>query len=187
MVTWTDLLLPSAIATACVFVASALIHMVIKWHNADYWKLTNEDEVRAALRRSSPAPGQYVIPHCLDQKEMADPVMQKKLTEGPNAMIYVGPTGMPNMGKLLGATVVYNFIISLFAGYVAKASLGSGAEYLAVFQVVGATTFLAYAGQSASDSIWKYKPWRVTFKCALDGLIYAALTAGSFAWMWPEA
>jgi hypothetical protein len=187
MVTWTDLLLPSAIATACVFVASALIHMVIKWHNSEYQKLPNEEEVRVALRRSAGAQGQYIVPHCLDQKEMADPAMQKKLTEGPNVVIYVGPTGMPSMGKLLGTTVVYNFIISLCAGYVAKAALGAGAEYLAVFQVVGAASFLAYSGQSAADSIWKYKPWGITFKYMLDGLIYAALTAGSFAWLWPNA
>jgi hypothetical protein len=187
MVTWTDLLLPSVIATACVFIASALIHMVIKWHNPDYFKLANEDEVRAALRRGSPGPGEYIVPHCQDQKEMADPAMQKKRTEGPNVVIYVGPTGMPSMGKLLGTQAAYNFVISLLAGYVAKASLAGGATYLEVFQVVGAAALLAYSGQSAADSIWKYKPWRVTFKYVLDGLIYAALTAGSFAWMWPEA
>jgi hypothetical protein len=58
---------------------------------------------------------------------------------------------------------------------------------LHVFQVVGAAAFLAYAGQSAADSIWKYKPWSVTFRYLLDGLVYAALTAGSFAWLWPNA
>jgi hypothetical protein len=30
------------------------------------------------------------------------------------------------------------------------------------------------------------KPWSSTFLYMFDGLIYAALTAGSFAWLWPK-
>ncbi len=187
MVTWSDLRVPSAIATGCVFVASSLVHMVFRWHMPDYRKLANEDEVQAALRRGSPTPGQYVIPHCTDPKAASEPAMAKKFTDGPLAMIYVGPTGMPKMGPALGGWVVYSFLVSLCAGYVGKAALGAGAAYLEVFQVIGATAFLAYAGQSASDSIWKHKPWSVTFRSAVDGLLYAALTAGSFAWRWPAA
>jgi hypothetical protein len=47
--------------------------------------------------------------------------------EGTNALIYIGPTGMPSMGKFLGATLVYDFLVSLCAGYVAKAALDAGA------------------------------------------------------------
>lgn len=187
MVTWSDLLVPSAIATGCVFVVSSLIHMVIQWHKPDYRRHPAEDDVRAALRKGSPGPGQYVVPYCGSTKEMADPAIQKKIEEGPIAMLYLAPSGTPSMGKMLGAWVVYTFIVSLFAGYVGKAAVGAGAAYLDVFQVVGAAAFLAYAGGSASDSIWKHKPWSVTFRGVVDGLVYAALTAGSFAWRWPGA
>ena len=44
--------------------------MVFKWHNSDYRKLANEDEVRAAIRSASPAPGQYIIPYCADPKDV---------------------------------------------------------------------------------------------------------------------
>lgn len=187
MVTWSALLLPSAVAAVLVFIAGSLIHMVIRWHNSDYRKLANEDSVRVALRSNSPAPGQYTLPYCSDPKAMEDPAMQKRFAEGPNALIYVGPNGVPNMGKLLGLNFAYNFVVSLLAGYVAKATLPAGTPYLDVFQVVGAVAFLAYAGQSPSQSIWMYKPWGVTFKYLLDGLIYGALTAGAFAWLWPAA
>ncbi len=28
--------------------------------------------------------------------------------------------------------------------------------------------------------------WKLTLKSALDGLIYALLTAGTFGWLWPR-
>ena len=65
-----QLWLPIVASAVLVFIASSLVHMVIKWHNADYRKLANEDEVRAAVRAGGPAPGQYVIPYCADMKDM---------------------------------------------------------------------------------------------------------------------
>jgi len=35
-------------------------------------------------------------------------------------------------------------------------------------------------------SIWYRRSWGLTAKAALDGLIYAALTAGTFGWLWPR-
>ena len=78
MVSWHALLLPSVISAVLVFIASSLIHMVVKWHKSDYKTLPNEDEVRMAIRKSSPVPGKYVMPFCKDGKEMASPEMQKK-------------------------------------------------------------------------------------------------------------
>lgn len=78
MFEWTALLLPALLATGLVFVASSIIHMVIQWHAPDYGKFSNEDEVRAAIRRGNPKPGQYILPHCKGGKEMAQPEMQKK-------------------------------------------------------------------------------------------------------------
>ncbi len=186
MVSWMDLLWPSLLSAVLVFVASSVIHMVLKLHNVDYKKLSNEDEVRAALRKGSPPPGQYTMPHCTDSKEMASPEMVRKLEEGPNAVIYVRPNGAVKLGPFLGKWVLYTIVVSLLAGYVARSALEPGAAYLSVFQIVGASAWLAYAWAAPSDSIWKGKPWSVTFRGMFDGLIYAALTAGSFAWLWPR-
>ena len=62
--------LPIVLSAVLVFVVSAIIHMVLKYHNRDYTKLPNEDAVRAALRAGNPEPRQYIIPYCADPKEM---------------------------------------------------------------------------------------------------------------------
>jgi hypothetical protein len=186
MVAWSALLLPALLAAVAVFVVSSLIHMVIRWHNRDYRKLPNEDDVRAAIRKGAPAPGQYVIPHCNSPKEQAAPEFVKKLSEGPVGFLYVRSNGAIKLGPFLGKWFVYTIVIGLLAGYVARATLAQGAAYLDVFRVVGACAWLAYAWQAPSDSIWKGKPWIVTFRELADGLVYAAVTAGVFGWLWPR-
>ena len=42
--------MPILVTAVLIFVASSLIHMVFKWHNSDYRKFDNEDDVRAAVR-----------------------------------------------------------------------------------------------------------------------------------------
>jgi hypothetical protein len=182
MVAWSDLLLPALVASVLVFIASSMVHMVFKWHMSEYMTLSNEDEVRAAIRKSSPVPGKYVLPFCKDSKDMDSPEMQKKYADGPNVVMYVRPNGAIKLGPFLGKWFVYCLVVSLLSGYVAP-----GAEYLQVFQVVGAAAWLAYAWAIPSDSIWIGKSWSSTLVYMLDGLIYAALTAGAFAWLWPAS
>ena len=186
MVPWSALLLPSLIAAVLVFIASSLIHMVIKWHQSEHKAVPNEDEVRAALGKSKPVPGKYVMPFCKDGKEMATPEMQRKFIEGPNVVMFMRENGPVQLGPILGKWFAYSLVVSLLAGYVARATTAPGAEYLQVFQVVGAAAWLAYAWAIPSDSIWVGKKWSSTFLYMIDGLIYAALTAGAFAWLWPE-
>lgn len=187
MVEWSAILLPALVATVLVFVASSVIHMVLKLHNPDYLKLANEDEVRAAIRKGAPGPGQYVMPHNLDPKALATPEYQAKLQEGPNAILYVGRKGPVQLGPFLGKWIAYSLVVSLIVGYVARATMPAGAPYLDFFQIAGLSAWLAYSWQGPSDSIWKHKPWRITFRGMFDGLVYALLTAGSFAWLWPDA
>lgn len=186
MFEWTALLLPALLATGLVFVASSIIHMVIQWHAPDYRKFANEDEVRAVIRRANATPGEYVLPHCKGGKDMADPAMLKKFEEGPLGTVYLRPNGPVKLGPFLGAWIVYTFVVSLIVGYLGWACLPRGAEYSKVFQVLGAAAWLAYAWGSPADSIWKGKPWSATFRYLVDGLVYACLTAGSFAWLWPR-
>ena len=187
MVPWSALLLPAALSAVLVFIASSLIHMVIRWHKSEYRTFPNEDEVRAAIGRSSPAPGKYVVPFCEDGKQMATPEMQKKYADGPNVVMYVRENGPVQLGPFLGKWFLYSLVVSLLAAYLARATVAPGAEYLQVFQVVGAAAWLAYAWAIPSDSIWMGKRWSSTFVYMIDGLIYAALTAGAFAWLWPAS
>jgi hypothetical protein len=36
------------------------------------------------------------------------------------------------------------------------------------------------------NSIWKGQTWSMSIKEVIDGLVYAALTAATFAWLWPH-
>jgi len=185
MVAWSQLVLPALLSAVLVFVASSLVHMVLKWHNPDYRKLPEEDAVRAVLRGA--APGQYILPHCLEGKEAGSPEMTRKFEEGPVAVVYVKPSGSIRLGPFLGRWVLYALVVSLLAGYLARATLGAGAPGARVFQVAGAAAWLAYAWQGPAESIWKGKPWSVTAREMLDGLVYAAATGGAYAWLWPAA
>ena len=186
MVALTQLALPILLSAFLVFVCSSLIHMVIKWHNKDYRKLSNEDAVRVAINAGSPTPGQYVIPHGMDPADFKNPDLQKKFTDGPVAVLYLKKPGMPGMGPQLGGWFLFNLIVSLFAGYVASAMLGPGTGYLKVFQVVGTAGFMTYSLGSVPAAIWMGKPWAVVFKELVDGLLYGCVMAGTFGWLWPE-
>jgi hypothetical protein len=178
--------LPILLSAVLVFVASSVIHMVLKWHNPDYRKLPGEEEVRAAFHAGRPEPGQYVIPYCMDPKDMAKPEIAQRYTEGPVALVWLKAPGMPNLGGTLAGWFLYLLALSFFVAYLAAHTLAPGAHYLHVFRVVGAAAFIAFAAGGIPSSIWMGKPWAVTFKETLDSLIYALLTAGAFGWLWPK-
>jgi hypothetical protein len=112
--------------------------------------------------------------------------MVKKYEEGPIGVCHIGRSGQVKLGPFLMKWVVYTILVSLICGYIAASVLGPGTPYLKVFQIVGASAWLAYSWQAPSDLIWKCKPFSVVMRGMFDGLIYACLTAGSFAWLWPK-
>lgn len=181
-----ELWIPIVVSAVLVFVASSVIHMVVKWHNSDYRKLANEDAVGAAIRAGNAMPGQYVIPHCQDMKAMASPEMQKKFAEGPVALIALRAPGPPRMGSSFALWFVYILAIGVLAAYVAKHALPAGATFNQVVRIVGTLSFLAYSGGSIQYGIWMGKPWSSVAKDVLDGIIYAALTGAIFGWLWPR-
>ena len=186
MVGVSDLWLPILVSSVLVFLVSAIIHMVLKYHNTDFTRLPNEDAVRAAMRAGTTAPGQYVIPYCTEMKDMEKPEMKQKYTEGPVAVITVLPTGIPNIGKNLAQWFAFLLVASLFIAYVAEHSLARDATYLQVFRNVGAVGFMVYGLGQVPNSIWWGKPWKNTAKDLLDGLVYGLVTAGTFGWLWPN-
>ena len=177
---------PILLSAVLVFLASSLVHMVFKWHASDYGRLPDEEAVRTVLLKTPPAPGQYVLPHCADMKEMGSPDMVKRYEEGPVGVLTLKAPGAPAMGPALGAWFLFNLVVAFCVAYVAYHALPAGTPYLRVFQVTGAVCFLAYAAGAVPASIWMGKPWRITFKDLLDGLIYALVTAGAFGWLWPR-
>ena len=186
MVSLGSLWLPILLSSVLVFVVSAIIHMVLKYHSSDYTRLPNEDAVRAAIRAGNPPPAQYMIPYCSDMKDMEKPEVKQKFIEGPIAVMNIMRPGPPNMSKSLIQWFVFVLFVSFFIAYTAGHAIPPGTRYLEVFRVVGAIGFLAYGAGQITESIWMGRPWRVTLKGVLDGLVYGLVTAGTFGWLWPR-
>jgi len=179
-----QLWLPILVSAVLVFVASTLIHMVIQWHKADYRGFGNEDAVRAAIRAADAAPGQYMIPHCAEMKNMQSPEMQKKFEEGPIAIVTLRKPGPPTMGPALGMWFAFGLAVAVIAAYIASRVLPPEASFGQVVRIVGTLSFLAYSGGSVTSGIWMGKPWPSVAREVLDGLIYGALTGATFAFFW---
>ncbi len=182
-----SLWMPILATAVLIFIASSLIHMVFKWHNADYKKLANEDDVRAVIRAGSAAPGQYVIPHCTDMKDMGGDDTKKKFVEGPVAFMTVRKSGVPEMGPCLTQWFLFCLLVAAVAGCVAAGAVGFGANGHQAGHVVGMMSLLAYGGGSLQMGIWFGKPWGSVAKDLLDSLIYAVISALVFMWLWPAS
>lgn len=180
-----QLWLPILGGALLAWIASALIHMVVKYHDSDYKKLANEDEVAAAMRNGSPGVGLYTMPYCIDMAQIKDEAMQKKFADGPVAFLAVFPPGMPNMGKAVGQQVVFYLLGCVLIAYCATLALAPGADYMTVFRFVSAVGFLTFGWAIIPFSIWYGHPWSNTARYLLDALIYGLLVAGVFAWLWP--
>ena len=184
-VSYSDLWLAILLAGVFCWLASAVIHMVIKHHNSDYKELSNEADVASALRAGNPAPALYTMPHCIDMKQMGEESMQKKFNDGPVAMISVMPNGMPAMGKSLGLQFAFFLLGAALIACLAASTISAGAEYMTVFKFVFLAAFLTYGWAEIPYSIWMGQPWANTARYLIDAVIYGAVTAGTFGWLWP--
>jgi hypothetical protein len=186
MVTFGMLLIPIIGSAVLVFFASAIIHMVLPYHKPDYRKLPDEEAVRTALLNNLPGPGQYVIPWCSDMKEMASPEMIAKQNQGPNALLFLRPNGVVNMGGTLGKWFAVCLLISATTACLARQVLPAGSTYMTVFGPVATAAFMAYGYANLAHSIWGGRPWIIAIKELFDALVYGCLTAGMFGWRWPH-
>lgn len=184
MVSLGMLWLPIVAAAVLVFIASFVMNTVLPHHHSDYSRLPDEDGVREALKGLE-AGKEYIFPHAVTPAEMKDPAYVEKVRSGPVGMLVLWPNEVGPTGKQLGQHFALMLVISLMAGYVASAAVPAGADYLKVFQVVGAAAWMGHAGALFLNSIWYHIPWSNNVKFAIDGLVYALLTAGVFGWLWP--
>lgn len=185
MVPLMSLWLPILLSAVIVFVASSIMHTVLTYHRGDYRQLPDEEKLLPALRAAGLKRGVYMFPFCTP-KEMKSPAMAEKYQQGPNGILTVFPTGVPQMPKFLGQWFGYCLVVNFFVAYLAAHTLAPGTPYLAVFRVVGTAGFLAYGLGQLSNGIWKGQPWGMVLKEVIDGLIYGLLTAGTFGWLWPR-
>jgi hypothetical protein len=185
MVPLANLWLPILLSAVIVFIASSIMHVVLKYHQSECHQIPDEDKFLAQLRSVNITRGFYVFPYCRPQ-EMKSPAAQEKYKQGPVGFMTVVPSGPPAMPKFLVQWFLYLLLIGFFVAYLAAHTLAPGTHYLEVFRVVGTASFLAYGLANIVNSIWKGQTWSQTTKEVVDGLIYGLLTAGTFGWLWPR-
>jgi hypothetical protein len=178
--------LPILLSAVIVFIASSVIHMFLPWHKGDHGKVPAEDKFRDAVRPFALPPGDYFVPRCESMKEMKTPEFAEKMKQGPIILMTVYPNGQASMGKSLALWFLYLLAVGLFTAYIVRHGVPAGAGYSYVFRMAGVAAFLGYAGALWQLSIWYRRSWGTTIRTTIDGLIYAALTAGTFGWLWPR-
>ncbi|HYC52137.1 MAG TPA: hypothetical protein VEB19_13565 [Gemmatimonadaceae bacterium] len=186
MVSLTSLWLPILVSAVAAFIASAVVHMVLRYHNTDFGRIPGEDDVMRSLGSQALAPGDYIFPYPHGgEAAMKDPAFVEKRTRGPAGWVRVFRPGMPGMGPLFGKWFLYQLVISIFAAYLAGRALPSGAPGGEIFRFTTTVGFLAYGMAYAGEAIWYERPWSTALKNLLDAVIYGAAMGAVFVWLWP--
>jgi hypothetical protein len=181
--------LPIVLSAVLSFVGSSVIWMAFKYHDAQWQTVPDEPLLMDAVRKAGLTRGMYMFPHMEPKpadRAAAQKTWAERYAKGPVGVVLLGTPGTMGMGPRLAKTFVFFLVVSFFVAYIAAHALGQGALYLKVFQIVGATAFVAYGAAPFMDSIWFYRSWRTTWLNVLDALIYGCLTAGAFGWLWPR-
>jgi hypothetical protein len=182
-----SLWLPILLSAVLVFVVSSIIHMVLRYHAADWRKLPQEEALQETLRGFKIPPGDYMLPCPTSAAERNSAGFRTKIEKGPVLVMTTWPAGEQGMGLSLVLWFIYAVAVSKLAAYVAGLALAPGATYSSVFRIVGTVAFAAYAMALFHHSIWYKRSWMTTLRSVFDGLIYALVTAGTFGWLWPDA
>jgi hypothetical protein len=178
--------LPVLASAVVVFLASSVLHMVLRYHRADYKALPSEDAVGEVLRKTTLSPGLYMMPYCADAKSMNDPAVIERFTKGPVAVIAVLRSGPPNLGRHLALWFGFCALVSFVSGYIARHTLQPGAEAMNVMRITGTVAFVAYGMSSLTSYIWKGEPLANTMRGILDAVVYSILTGLVFRMLWPS-
>jgi hypothetical protein len=184
-VTLPMLWLPIVLSAVIVMIGSSVVWMALKYENAEWKPIPGEDQLRDVVRKLGlKAPGQYVFPHMMG--EGGAQAAMKKVEEGPNGVLLLRKPAKWSMAPMLTQAFIYYVVVSVFVAYVASHALDTGADYLRVFQVAGASAFMAYGLALIQEAIWFGRTWKSTCKSLFSALIYGCLTAGTFGWLWPR-
>jgi hypothetical protein len=179
------LLLPILLSAVAVFILSSIIHMMSPWHKSDYPALANEDALSDAVRPLTLPPGDYMVPRPAGAADLKTEAFKAKMDRGPNLILTVIPNGRRSMVKPLIGWLVYILVVTILAAQVAAWALPVGATS-GKHRYVGIVSLIGYSLALFQFSIWYHRKLSTTIKSAIDGLIYAAVTALIFGWLWPR-
>lgn len=179
----TELWLAILIASACVFFTSAIVWMMLPYHKKDIQYLPNEDDFFAGIKPLDIKPGLYMFPDCQDMKSEG---FQAKWKDGPWGTLNLMPR-KPIFGLNLLRTFLAYLAITIIVAYIAGIALPKGSDYMDVFRVVATAGILGHCMGGLANDFFLGKPARFIVTGFIDGLIFALITAGVLASMWPGA
>ncbi len=177
---WLGMLwLPMVVSAIVVFVASSIMWMAMPHHKTDWGVIPDGDaRLLSFVQELDLWGGQYVFP-------AGTLGGHREPGREPVGFLIVLPRGITPMGRLLAFYFAFNLTVSTIVAYLAHCTLPAGTDYLSVFRVTGTATILAYGAGAIPGAVFFGRSWSSTFKQVFDSLIYAALTAGVFGWLWP--
>ncbi len=185
MVLLAQLWLPILLSAVFVFIASSILHMVIKaWHMPDCKGFSNEAEVSAAINQGNVSAGLYMIPYCTPET-MKNPATQEMFKQGPVGVVFLRKPGPMNMGVFLGQWFAFCLLVSIFCALLAAHVIAGDTSFAHVSHVIGFVAVMAYALGVIPDAIWWGHPWGSAIKHIVDGVIYGVITGVTFGWLWP--
>jgi hypothetical protein len=101
MIGFPTLWLPIVLSAVIVFLASWVLHMLLRYHWKDLSPIPGEDSVLETMRKEGVRPGDYGFPHMACPANMKAPETAEKLKRGPVGFMTVLPSGPPAMGRSL--------------------------------------------------------------------------------------
>ncbi len=182
----TSLILPILVATVVCFFLSFLMWAVLKHHEGDVQFYPEQDKLLDFVRNANVKPGTYMFPTCADRKDFKKPEMMEMFNKGPWGTLSIWGA-KPNMGRNMGLTVLYFFVVSVLVAYLTSLARAPGSAFLEIFQVATTAAILAHVLGGAPGGIWFGKKARYFVTDAIDGLFYSLATGAIFAFMWPTA
>lgn len=176
-----ELWLPILLAGVACHVASTLAWTVLPHHKPEYRGAGDkEGALMDWVAQSGLAPGNYVFPHCQDMQEARSEDYARRQGKCVGMLsIWPGPV---NMSRAIVQTLVFFLVAAFVIGYVASIGLPEGAQRSDVFRLVFTVGVLTHCFAKFPHVFWF--PTRYAMS-VVDGVVYAALTAGVFTLLWP--
>ncbi len=181
-----DLWLPILLSAVIVFFASAFVWMAIpKWHQPDVKVLPDEAAFIGDLKKHTLAPGRYMWPNCGSTEEWKSDAFKDRWKAGPWGTIVI-PKAAPVFARNLLVTFSLFLGVSVIVGFLASRAFDGSEPYFEIFTFCGLACALTYCSMGLPNAAFMMDPLRGMLTCLVDGIVFALLTAGTFAGLWPE-
>lgn len=184
--------LPIVLSAIAVFLVSMFKRQLMPWYRGHLRSLPNEAAVADALRGTEA--GEYRIPFAGTIADVRSADFHERIARGPVALVSVWPGAaqLPfrrTAGTFFGVQLGYLLLISWLAGHTAHDALGLHGEHTTTWHIahtVGLTAFAGYGFGLSQLSLLGVRGWRTWLAGFVEALVYAAITAAIFVWLWPS-